>query len=180
MKTLLSILAITLITSAILARTPKQISYLRVLLYDGTAEVQETTSRAKSIKWNGMKSRWADTRSYEDSVLLVYTRIKENKKTMNVSAYCPCEKCCGEFSDGVTASGHKIQVGDKLIAAPQSYPFGTKMYVPGYGEAIVEDRGGAIKEVNTPSGVITHLDVYFDSHQAALNFGRQELEVIIY
>ena len=27
---------------------------------------------------------------------------------MRVTAYCPCSKCCGSFSDGITASGHKI------------------------------------------------------------------------
>ena len=86
---------------------------------------------------------------------------------MNVSAYCPCEKCCGRFADGITASG-KPAVG-KLIAAPSDYAFGTVMDVPGYGEAVVLDRGGAIKG--------NKIDLLFPTHQEALNWGRQYLKV---
>ena len=91
--------------------------------------------------------------------------------TMNVSAYCPCSKCCGRFADGITASGHHIQPGDRLVAAPAAYPFGTRMIIPGYGEAPVLDRGGAIKG--------NKLDVFFHSHAEALQWGRQQIEVII-
>jgi len=89
---------------------------------------------------------------------------------MNVSAYCPCEKCCGEFADGITASG--VPAIGKIIAAPRNYSFGTKMDVPGYGEAIVLDRGGVITD--------NRIDLLFSTHQEALNFGRQNLTVKVY
>lgn len=82
-----------------------------------------------------------------------------------VTAYCPCEICCGRFSDGVTASGHVIRQGDMLIAA--DLPFGTMITVPGYGRAPVLDRGGALKN--------KRLDILFHSHSAALEWGRQTL-----
>jgi hypothetical protein len=50
---------------------------------------------------------------------------------MRVTAYCPCRKCCGKYSDGVTACGHKIQPGDTFVAADRRYPFGTEMLIPG-------------------------------------------------
>ncbi len=78
---------------------------------------------------------------------------------MNVSAYCPNSCCCGVYSDGITASGHEIQPGDKLVAAPREYAFGTIMDVPGYGMATVQDRGGAIKG--------NKIDLLFSSHQEA-------------
>ena len=90
---------------------------------------------------------------------------------MVVTAYCPCEKCCGEFADGITASGHRIGRGVKLIAAPPEYPFGTRMKVPGYGIAPVLDRGGAIKG--------NKIDLLFQSHQEALEWGVQKLSVKI-
>ncbi len=89
----------------------------------------------------------------------------------NVSAYCPCEKCCGVYADGITASGHKIKTGDKFVAAPPEYPFGTMMDIPGYGKVPVLDRGGAIKG--------NKLDVFFSTHQEALNWGRRYLKVKI-
>ena len=93
--------------------------------------------------------------------------------TWEITAYCPCEKCCGRFADGITASG--VNVKDfygLLIAAPPEYPFGTIMDVPGYGIATVQDRGGAIKG--------NKLDVFFPTHQEALEWGRQYLKVKIY
>ena len=106
--------------------------------------------------------------------LLYETTQKASPKvlTMNVSAYCPCSKCCGDFADGITANGYVIQPGDKLIAAPKNYPFGTTMTIPGYGTAVVRDRGGSIKG--------NKLDLLFGSHQEALEWGRQHLEVTIH
>jgi len=86
---------------------------------------------------------------------------------MKVTAYCPCKKCCGKWADGITASGAKAQ--GKLIAAPKEIPFGTWINVPGYGWAEVKDRGGSIKR--------NRLDVFFESHQEALEWGVKYLEI---
>lgn len=59
-----------------------------------------------------------------------------------------------------------------LAADTQYYPFGTRMYVPGYGWGRVEDRGGAIKGKD-------RIDLYFDSHGDALLWGRKKLRVLI-
>ncbi len=82
-----------------------------------------------------------------------------------ITAYCACPICCGEFADGITASGHIIEKGDRFIAADKDFPFGYKIYIPdyGYGYVPVLDRGAAIKG--------NRFDVYFDTHQGALNWG---------
>ena len=62
---------------------------------------------------------------------------------------------------------------DGTIAADtRYYPVGTRMYVPGYGWGVVEDRGGAIKGRH-------RIDLFFDSHRAALQWGRKTLPVNI-
>lgn len=67
---------------------------------------------------------------------------------------------------GITASGKRAKHG--TIAADTSiYPFGTIMYIPGYGYGIVEDRGGAIKGKN-------RIDLWFSSESKALKWGRQK------
>lgn len=86
-----------------------------------------------------------------------------------ITAYCPCVKCCGK-SNGITASGVKATEG-VTVAMDKSIPFGAKIYIDGVGERIVQDRGGAIKG--------NRIDLYFDSHQEALNFGRQTKQVTI-
>ena len=91
---------------------------------------------------------------------------------MRVTAYCACEKCCGRWADGITASGHIIVRDDCFVAAPRSLPFGTMLIVPGYnaGEPVpVRDRGGAITE--------GRIDVFFGTHQQALEWGVQLLRV---
>jgi hypothetical protein len=62
---------------------------------------------------------------------------------------------------------------DGTIAADTSYyPFGTRMYVPGYGWGTVQDRGGAIKGPD-------RIDLFYKSHQDALNWGRKKVQVTI-
>lgn len=62
---------------------------------------------------------------------------------------------------------------DGTIAADTRYhAFGTRMYVPGYGWGVVEDRGGAIKGP-------TRIDLYYRDHDDALAWGRQFVQVTI-
>ena len=91
---------------------------------------------------------------------------------MCVTAYCPCEKCCGKYSNGQTACGHKIRPGDAFVAADKEYSFGTEIIIPGYENAEpvkVLDRGGAIRG--------NRLDVFFGSHEEALKWGVRHLDV---
>jgi len=93
---------------------------------------------------------------------------------MRVTGYCPCAKCCGEYADGITASGHKIQPGDVFVAADKRYDFGTELIIDGYGDGEpvkVLDRGGAIKG--------NRIDAFFHTHQEALEWGVRNIDVKI-
>ena len=95
------------------------------------------------------------------------------QKTINLgkyklTAYCACVKCCGK-TDGITASGVRAKEG-VTIAADTTLPFGTKVLIDGH-EYTVQDGGGAIKG--------NRIDIYFDSHQDALEFGVQHKEIYI-
>ena len=94
------------------------------------------------------------------------SELKEETQTFIVTAYCPCELCCGRWSDGHFANGEKVR--GLAIAAPKEFPFGTLIDVPGYGIAEVKDRGGSIKG--------NKIDVYFDEHEVAKKWGVQELK----
>ena len=59
-----------------------------------------------------------------------------------------------------------------IAADLESYPFGTRMYVPGYGWGEVKDCGSAIKGPH-------RLDLFFSSHKEALKWGRQQNRVKI-
>lgn len=69
-----------------------------------------------------------------------------------------------------TSSGTLVRHG-VIAVDPNVIPLGTRVFIPGYGEAVAEDVGGSI---------IGHrIDVAFDTHEEALAFGRQDLEIII-
>jgi 3D (Asp-Asp-Asp) domain-containing protein len=94
--------------------------------------------------------------------------------TMEVTAYCPCPKCCGPKAAGITASGKSVSYNaGRFVAADSSFRFGTKLMIPGYHAQPVEviDRGGAIKG--------NKLDVFFPTHEQALKWGRRHISVTV-
>jgi 3D (Asp-Asp-Asp) domain-containing protein len=78
-----------------------------------------------------------------------------------ISAYCHCSQCCGK-SDGVTATGTMVQANRTIAVDPRIIPLGSKVLIDGQ-IYIAEDTGGAIKG--------NRIDMYFSTHQEALNFG---------
>jgi 3D (Asp-Asp-Asp) domain-containing protein len=115
------------------------------------------------------------------------TFSRSESVTLEATGYCKCGKCCGWKRNiwlqpvyaygpsegkpkkvGETSCGTKAKPG--TIAADTSvFPFGTRIRVPGYGWGTVEDRGGAIKG--------GHIDLFFNSHEEALQWGRQTVTV---
>lgn len=81
------------------------------------------------------------------------------------TAYCPCVKCCGK-SDGITATGTKATAGRTIAVDPSIFPYGTKIVING-NTYTAEDCGGAVEG--------NKVDIFFNTHEEALNFGRQVL-----
>lgn len=96
--------------------------------------------------------------------------------TMRVTAYTAgyesTGKRPGDYGYGITASGAYVQAG-RTVAAGPGVPFGSRVVIPSLGiDAIVEDRGGAIKD--------NCIDVYMESEAAARAFGVKNVDVTIY
>lgn len=81
-----------------------------------------------------------------------------------VTGYCACSKCCGQWAGGGTASGTTPTPGRTV--AMGGVPFGTKLMINGQVYT-VEDRGTAYG----------HVDMFFGSHEDALAFGLQYMDV---
>lgn len=85
---------------------------------------------------------------------------------MHASAYSAYDPGNSSY----TATGSLLKRG--LVAVdPRVIPLGTRLYIPGYGMAVADDTGGAIKG--------NRIDLAFDSHGEALQFGRREITVYI-
>lgn len=94
----------------------------------------------------------------------------KNLGKFKLTAYCTCSKCCGDFADGITATGTAATPGRTIAVDPKVIPLGSKVIINGY-EYIAEDTGGAIKG--------NRIDILFPNHQEALNFGIQHADVAI-
>lgn len=86
--------------------------------------------------------------------------------SMRASGYSAYDPGNGSYTYG----GNFLRKG--LVAVdPAVIPLGTRLYIPGYGYARADDIGGAIKG--------ERIDLAFDSHYEALNFGVQRVTVYI-
>ena len=93
--------------------------------------------------------------------------------TFKISFYCPCRKCSGSYghrtsSGAIATEGRTIAVDTKVI------PYGTHVYIEGFGEFIAEDTGGKWVQGN-------HIDVFLESHSECLDaaHGTKRREVFI-
>lgn len=117
-------------------------------------------------------------------------RTPTKEQRMAVTGYCKCGDCCGWRRNwygmpvyaggskegqrkqvGLTASGRMASEGT-IAADTRLYPFGTVMYIEGYGYGRVEDTGGRVKG--------QHIDLYFHSHREARRWGQQKKVVKVW
>lgn len=86
--------------------------------------------------------------------------------TFKISGYCNCSRCSG--GNNYTYSGTVPKANHTLSADLDKFPLGTKLYIDGV-VYIVEDMGGGV--------LGDRLDIFFDTHEEALDYGVKEVEV---
>lgn len=91
------------------------------------------------------------------------------------TGYCPCEKCCGKWADGYTATNTVATEDVTCAVDPEIIPYGTKLMLLFDDGRIehytAEDCGGAIKG--------NRIDVFYNNHSTALAHGVQNASVYI-
>ena len=86
-----------------------------------------------------------------------------------ITAYCHCSKCCGK-SDGITATGTQATPNRTIAVDPRVIPLGSQVIIDGQ-VYVAEDTGSSIRG--------NRLDIYFSSHQEAINWGIKYKDVSI-
>lgn len=100
--------------------------------------------------------------------------IEEPSKSLGeftITHYCSCEKCCGKWADGITASGSTATENRTIAVDPSVISLGSVVYIDGVGEFVAEDTGSAI--------VGNRIDIYCGSHEEAITRGIEFREVFI-
>ena len=85
---------------------------------------------------------------------------------MEATAYLPTDGS----GEGLTAMGIPATYG-VVAVDPSIIPLGTRVYIPGYGEAIAADTGGAI--------IGYCIDLCMESYAECMNFGRRVVTVYV-
>lgn len=97
-----------------------------------------------------------------------------------ITAYCSCEICCGEWANnrpgGIVYGSAMIELEQGLsVAAPKDLELGSVIMIDGQ-EYVVHDRPANWIVEKYDSKII---DVYFEDHQDALEFGKQIKEIYL-
>ena len=154
------------------------VGILVIVSYSAIDEpIPEITAEGESVEiTEHIKQTTASTAISTEPVIEIVS-LGEYKLT----AYCGCSKCCGKWGENrpldengkpiVYTTNQTIAKEGVTIAADISVlPYGTEVIIDGH-RYIVQDRGGSITG--------NKIDIYFESHQAALEFGVQYKEVFI-
>jgi len=135
---------------------------------DATIEQDQLTAVMPDVTLEPVETPLVEEPAEPEPVLLGSFRI---------TAYCSCEKCCGEWAknrpNGIVygAAGVELKAG---VSCASPLPLGTVVEVEGLGEYIVQDRPA--QWVIDKYGE-NQIDIYFDSHEAASAFGLKQLNV---
>lgn len=154
-------------------RFENDVEVSRVLVHS-----EVVTKPVDSIVYVGTKKK----QSVINNVQIDTTKPEGNLRYIDVIAsaydlsYASCGKRPGDRGYGITASGMRAQVG-VVAVDPRVIPLGTRLYIEAvdgswvYGNAIAGDTGGAIKG--------NRVDLFFDTYNECIQFGRRNARVYI-
>lgn len=135
-------------------------------IMEGTIETKETTEENKrTIDIENDKD--GDTNQAIEPVSL---------GNFKLTAYCSCSLCCGKWANnrpnGIIygAIGEELKEGYSIAVDPRVIAYRTEVIINGHTYK-AQDCGGAIKG--------NRIDVYFEDHNDALEFGVQYAEVFV-
>ena len=102
----------------------------------------------------------------EPANVTVSAATGNNSLNVVATGYTPGDPGC----TGITYTGTKASRGT-IAVDPKVIPFGTKLYIPGYGYGVAADTGGAIKG--------NKIDLCYETRAEALNWGIKNITVYV-
>lgn len=122
-------------------------------------------------------NREQEAREYGRNTVSVYRNRHVPEKgagylgEFEVTGYCGCKTCCGKKDKSLTRTGTEPRAGHTIAVDSRVIPLGTRIVIDGV-TYLAEDTGKAIKG--------NQADIYFDTHEEAVRYGRRKKNVYLY
>ena len=153
--------------SALASARAGRLSYLRQLASErslNNAQIGALESRAQAIEAQARRVAVAQTVSAGTSTPVATAPSPTGAGTLTVTA-------TAYTLQGTTATGAPVGYG-VVAVDPSVIPLGTRMTIPGYGEGVAADTGGAIQ------GAV--IDLWFPNAAAAAGWGRRTVTITLH
>lgn len=159
------------------AGNPKVIQLQQLLadtgFYPGSMTGILDRSTKEAISRAQAKFKLKQTGDYDQKLANILTHEAKSKPKryrkkilMQATAYTSKDPGCGNL----TKREHHLRKG--LVAVdPKFIALGTRLYIEGYGYAVADDIGSAIKG--------TRIDLAFENRKDAIKFGRKTVTVLL-
>ena len=151
--------------NALASAKASRVAYLQQLAAQRSlnqAQIGSPESRAQSIETNARRVAVAQTVNAVSSPAPAPIEAGPGTMTVTATAYT---------LQGTTATGAPVGYG-VVAVDPSVIPLGTRMTIPGYGEAVAADTGGAIQ------GAV--IDLWFPTAAQAAAWGRRTVTITLH
>ena len=111
------------------------------------------------------------------TIILMALCLPALAETFHVTGYCNegpngCKICCGKYAKLNRTAANPTPVVGITVAGPRKYKLGTKVFIEGVGNRVIQDRLAARFDAR--------IDVFFATHAEAKKFGIKHLDVTIH
>lgn len=163
----------TIQTEAI--ETVEQVEVVEIVEPTEVIETIEVTEQTEPIIELVVETEPVETEPVETVDVVDVVDVVEDVETIYLgqfllTAYCPCSKCCGEYANGITATGTTATAGRTIAVDPSVIPYGSEVIINDH-TYVAEDCGGSIDG--------NRIDIFFNDHGEAWNFGMQYADVYL-
>ena len=111
-----------------------------------------------------------ESREQAEAKAEVLTETQYIAMTMEVAAYAPLDNksgICADESPLTTANDVLPKMGT-VACNPSIIPYGTRLFIPGYGFGVAEDTGAIVRERTDL------IEVFMPTYEEAMEWGRKE------
>lgn len=135
-----------------------------------TTQRKEITNLESKIKKIEERIQKAEIQQQSSSIRSQEPQL-QSLGIFEITAYCPCSECSSSWNR-TTSTGTTATANRTIGVNPNVIPYGSKVMINGQ-EYIAEDTGGAA--LDNPYWI----DIFMNTHDECIQFGRQHIEVFI-